>query len=154
MDVTFDCPNCKQQLAADKALAGTQIECPTCGGAITIPSVSFHVINPIAASAAAREEKHFVVPLREGPSDVLIQRPTQTEEAPAAEGPKRLRVKTIRRIDCVEVGHDRFDQKVTEFLGKVGEENIVNISTISYTHIDIGSQKLLTDFGVLIVYKG
>jgi hypothetical protein len=43
---------------------------------------------------------------------------------------------------------------VTNFLGKVGQENIISINTINYTHLDIGTQKLMTEFGVLIVYKG
>jgi hypothetical protein len=51
------------------------------------------------------------------------------------------------------VGHDRFDEMVSKFLDKIGDENLVSISTVSYTYIDIGSQKLLTDFGVLILYR-
>jgi len=42
---------------------------------------------------------------------------------------------------------------VSNFLGKIGEHNIISITTISYSHIDIGSQKLLQDYGVMIVYK-
>jgi hypothetical protein len=57
-------------------------------------------------------------------------------------------------VDCVEVGHDRFDEVVTNFLGKIGETNIVSITTISYSHVDISSQKLLNDYGVMIIYKG
>lgn len=157
MDITFPCPNCNQELEADGSLAGTSIQCPACGNVLTIPTPDYHnvkVLNPIASSAAAREEKHFVVPVHEGPTEVLIAQPTHEEEAVAKTGPKQLRVKTIRRIDCVEVGHDRFDEMVTQFLNKVGEENVTNISTIAYTHIDIGSQKLLTDYGVLVTYKG
>jgi hypothetical protein len=60
----------------------------------------------------------------------------------------------VRRIDCVEVGHDRFDEVVTDFLAKVGEDNIISVNTLSYTYVDIGSQKLLTDYGVLVVYRG
>ena len=64
-----------------------------------------------------------------------------------------MRVKCIRHVDCVEVGHDRFDEMVSQFLGKIGEQNLVSITTIAYSHIDISSQKLLTDYGVMIVYK-
>ena len=56
MDVTFVCPSCRQELEADAALAGTQINCPSCGHTITIPEVdptTVKVINPIASSAAA-----------------------------------------------------------------------------------------------------
>jgi len=111
-------------------------------------------MNPIASSAAAREEKHFSVPVHDTPTELLIQKPPPPLEVAAKESEKTLRVKTIKRTECVEVGHDNFDKVVSEFLAKVGHENIVSINTLAYTHLDIGSQKLMTDFGVLIVYKG
>ena len=157
MDVMFVCPNCKQELEADASLAGSTIQCPACNAGITIPQADAQNIrthNPIASSAAAREEKHFSVPVRDAPTEVLIQKPPPPLEAAVKDSEKQLRVKTIRRTDCVEVGHDNFDKVVSEFLGKIGHENIVSINTISYTHLDIGTQKLLTDFGVMIVYKG
>ena len=157
MDVTFPCTNCHQELEADAALAGTQIQCPTCGTTLKIPEpdvTNVKVLNPIAASAAAREEKHFTVPVRDGPTEILIKKPTEVADVVPRDGRLHTRVRTIRRIDCVEVGHDRFDEVVTQFIDKVGQDNIVTISTLSYTHIDIGSQKLLTDYGVLIVYRG
>jgi DNA-directed RNA polymerase subunit M/transcription elongation factor TFIIS len=157
MDITFPCPNCNQQLEADAALTGTSIQCPSCGSTIQIPALSvtnIHILNPISSSAAAREEHHFSVPVHDGPTEVLVRQPVVVEEVVPAGVERKLRTKTIRRIDCVEVGHDRFDEIVSAFLTKVGQENIINVSTISYTHIDIGSQKILTDFGVLIVYKG
>jgi hypothetical protein len=156
MDVTFPCTSCNQILEADAALADTQIQCPTCGVTLTIPHPDLHnvkVLNPIATSAAAREEKHFTVPVREGPSEILVAKPKARLPDVPDDGRRHLRVKSIRRIDCVEVGHDRFDEVVTEFLEKVGEENLVSVTPITYTYIDIGSQKLLTDFGILILYK-
>lgn len=155
MDVSFICPNCKQELEADTSLSGTEIQCPSCNKTMTIPEADVQnvkVMNPIASSAAAREEKHFTVPLHEGPSEVLIKQPTKKEEIPA-DGKRHLRTKTIRRIDCVEVGHDRFDEVISQFLDKIGDENLVSVNTVTYTYIDIGSQKLLTDFGVLILYR-
>ncbi len=142
----------------DSSEAGREIECPSCGEMIVIPEAKpenqpREIINPIKSSAAAKEELHFKVPMHDKPGEKLIAKPLKPLEAAAKEGIK-LRVKTIRRIDCMEVGHDRFDDVVTSFLEKVGESNIVSINTLSYTTIDIGSQKLLTDFGVLIVYKG
>jgi hypothetical protein len=156
MDVTFPCTSCHQVLEADSSLAGTEIECPTCGKGLVIPApdpTNVKVVNPIAASAAAKEEKHFKVPSHEGPSEVLIKKPTKVQDIVPEDGKMHLRTKTIRRIDCVEVGHDRFEEIVTKFLDKVGEGNVVSVSTVSYTHIDIGSQKLLTDFGVLILFR-
>ena len=67
---------------------------------------------------------------------------------------KRIRTHTIRHATCIESGHDRFDEKVTEFLNEIGEVNLIGVHTINYTFLDIGSQKMLTDFGVLIVYRG
>ena len=49
---------------------------------------------------------------------------------------------------------DKFDEVVSAFLVKIGEANIISITTLTYTHLDIGSQKLMTDFGVMIVYRG
>jgi len=157
MDVVFTCPNCRQELAADSTLSGTEIQCPACNVSITIPAVdpaNVRAHNPIASSAAAKEEKHFVVPVHDSPSEVLIKKAARPLEVAAKDEDKRIRVKTIKRTECIEVGHDRYDEVVTEFLGKVGPENIISINTINYTHLDIGSQKLMTDYGVMVVYKG
>ena len=157
MDVTFICPSCRQELEADAALAGTQIQCPSCAHRITIPEAdpaTVKALNPIATSAAAREEKHFSVPVHDAPTEVLIQKPPPPLEVAAKDTEKKMRVKTIRRTDCMELGHDNFDKFVSEFLAKIGQENIISINTFAYTHLDIGSQKLMTDFGIMIVYKG
>ena len=72
----------------------------------------------------------------------------------ASHGKKHLRIRVIRHTDCIEVGHDRYEEIVSDFLRKVGEPNIVSINSINYTHIDMGSRQLMTEFGVMIVYKG
>ena len=94
------------------------------------------------------------MPVTSGPSAVLIKKSAPPLEVVATGGPKQLHIKTIRHIDCKEVGHDNFDKVVTEALGKIGEEAIVSINTINYSYMEMGTQKLLNDFGVLIVYKG
>jgi DNA-directed RNA polymerase subunit RPC12/RpoP len=166
MDIVFNCPECQQELAVDSSGAGTEIECPTCGGKITVPQaplpnaaapappVAEQAASPIAASAAAKVEMHLKVPVRDKPGESLIEKPPPPLEAAAKESDKKIRTKTIRRADCVEVGHDHFDEAVSSFLGKIGESNIISINPINYTIIDIGSQKLLTDYGVFIVYRG
>jgi DNA-directed RNA polymerase subunit RPC12/RpoP len=76
MDVAFICPNCKQELEADASLAGTTIQCPSCNHALTIPEPDVQnvkIMNPIASSAAAREENTSVCPVHEGPSEILIK---------------------------------------------------------------------------------
>jgi hypothetical protein len=52
------------------------------------------------------------------------------------------------------VGHDRFDEFVSEFLQKVGESHIISVTPLTYTHLDIGSQKLMSEYAVMIVYRG
>ncbi len=167
MDIIFNCPKCEQELAVDAAGAGSEITCPSCSEKIVIPSASrasstlvptsideVHPVNPIASSAAAKVEKHLKVPVHDKPTESLIAKPAKPLEAAAKETDKQIRVKTIRHSDCIEVGHDRFDEVVTEFLQKIGETNIVSITPLDYTRIDVGSQKLLTDYAVMVVYRG
>ena len=170
MDVIFNCPKCDQELAVDSSGAGSEIECPSCHETIVIPEpeavphpadgdrpssrLEVHPVNPIASSAAAKIEMHLKVPDHKMPAERLIEKPLPPLEVAARETDKKIRVKTIKHTDCVEVGHDRFDEIVSAFLVKVGEVNIISINPINYSHLDIGTQKLLTDFGVLIIYKG
>ncbi len=173
MDVIFNCPKCEQELAVDSTGSGSEIECPSCGEAIVIPEptvvprpgvavpndgpagarVEAHPVNPIASSAAARVEMHLRVPSNKA-AESLIAKPLPPMEVAAKDVEKKIRTKTIRHTDCIEVGHDKFDEIITTFLGKIGEANIISINTLNYTFLDIGTQKLLTDFGVLIVYRG
>jgi DNA-directed RNA polymerase subunit RPC12/RpoP len=172
MDVIFNCPKCEQELAVDSTGAGTEINCPSCGEAIIIPKpesviprpgadvvpggghLEVHPVNAIASSAAAKVEMHLRVPVRNTPTESLIEKPLVPLEAAAKTTDKKIRVKTIKHTDCIEVGHDKFDEVVSNFLIKVGEANVISITTLTYTHLDIGTQKLLTDFGVMIVYRG
>ncbi len=171
MDVIFNCPKCEQELTVDSIGAGTQIPCPTCGESIEIPEpetilprpgvanevpaarVEPHTVNPISSSAAAKVEMHLRVPSHTSTESLIAKAPPPLEVA-VVETEKKLRTKTIRHSDCIEVGHDKFDEIFTKFLSKVGEANIVSINPVTYTFLDIGSQKLLTDFGVLVVYRG
>lgn len=171
MDVIFNCPKCEQELAVDSSGAGSEIECPSCGETIVIPEpqsvaprggipteaptarVEAHPVNPISSSAAARVEMHLKV-RSDKTTESLIAKPLAPLEVAAKETDKKTRVKTIRHTDCIEVGHDRFDEIVSNFLTKVGESNVISITPLTYTHLDIGSQKLMTEFGVLIVYRG
>jgi len=169
MDVIFNCPKCEQELAVDSTGAGSEINCPACGQLITIPEpetvvpapegetggvkVQAHTINAIASSAAAKVEMHLKVPTNKH-SEMLIAKPLTPLDVAAKESDRKIRVKTIKHTDCIEVGHDKFDEVVSNFLVKVGEANIVSLTPLTYTHLDIGTQKLMTDFGVLIVYRG
>jgi DNA-directed RNA polymerase subunit RPC12/RpoP len=157
MDLNFQCPNCQQDLTVDASGAGSEIECPSCNSRIVIPQPvkgEAHVINAMASSAAAKEEKHFTVPQRDIPTENLIGKPLVPLDVAAKTTDKQLRVKTIRRSDCVEVGKDHFDEIVSQFLGRVGEAAIVTITPITYSHMDLASREWIADFGVVIVYRG
>lgn len=171
MDIIFNCPECEQELAVDGSGAGSEIQCPSCGGTIVIPepaappmgaaptptaaSGAHQPVNAIASSAAAKVEMHLKVPInKDKPTVSLIGKPLVPLEVAAKESDKKTRVKTIRHTDCVEVGHDRFDEFVSSFLNKVGEANIISITPLTYTNLDIGSQKLMTEYAVFIVYRG
>jgi hypothetical protein len=118
------------------------------------PRVEPHTINPIATSAAAKIEMHLRVPSNKEHTESLIAKPLTPLEVTAKETDRKIRVKTIRHTDCIEVGHDKYDEVLTNFLVKVGEANIISITGINYTHLDIGTQKLMTEFGVTIIYRG
>lgn len=167
MDITFKCPNCEQELEVDASGAGSDIECPACSKTITVPipepveaaaggatGVATEMWNKPPAAPPPKEEKHFAVPVHDHAPEALIQKPTARPLVVAKEGDKTLRIKTIKRTDCQEVGKDHFDEKVSEFLEKVGHTNIVSINTINYSYVDISSRQLLTDYGVLVVFKG
>src|ERR1043166_7398509 len=154
MDIIFNCPKCEQELAVDSSGAGSEITCPSCGEKIVIPHAAApagysgppaspdaaHPINPIASSAAAKIELHLKVPVRNKPSESLIGKPLVPLDVAAKESDKIMRVHTIRHTDCIEVGRDKFDEVVTNFLTKVGEPNVISISPLTYTHLDIGTQ--------------
>ena len=177
MDIIFNCPKCQQELEVDSQGAGSEITCPSCGETLTIPQAGadgsrmsgaaesrhglptfpVHSSNPshtMTTSAAAKIEKHLKVPLHNTPAESLIQKPLKPLEVAAKETDKKIRVRAIRHSDCIEVGHDRFEEIVAQFLDKVGETNIVNMSVFNYTHMDIGSQRLMTEYGLMIIYRG
>jgi len=104
-------------------------------------------------SAAAKVEMHLKVPVRDKPGESLVKKAVpQVVAARAAD--KRIRIRTIRHAACIEAGHDKFDEKVTEFLNDVGEANVISVHVINYEHFDVGLQKILVDFGALVVYRG
>ena len=160
MDITFKCPNCDQELEVDSAGAGSSIECPACGRSITVP-VSEHENGevvaqaaPVAASAAAKVEKHFSVPAHSGPTEALIQKPNRPLEIAAKDSDKKVRIKTFKHTDCHEVGKDRFDEVVSMFLDKVGWDNVISVTPVSYSYLQLDTRANISDYGVLIVYRG
>ena len=156
MDITFACSHCHQQLEVDSSASGTNITCPACNKHITVPVAditNIHHVNPMASSAASKEEKHFSVPVHDTPTEVLVKKTLPTLEI-AKDGQRTMRVRCIKRTECVEVGKDLFEEVVSKFLAKIGEEHVISISAINYSHIDMGTRQILTDFGVMIVFRG
>lgn len=174
MDVIFNCPSCDQELQVDAAAAGSEIPCPTCNATLIIPSpeeaksvADSQPLPPppakdappqhsgaMASSAAAKIAVHFTVPQHDKPAETLIKKANKPLEVAAKDTEKRIRVKTIRHTDCMEVGHDRYDEVVSEFLQRIGRDNIISISPINYTHMDLGTRQLMTEYGVSVVYVG
>ncbi len=161
MDLTFKCPYCDQELEVDASGAGSEIECPACSKTIVVPMPEHAVVRATDGSASSappappKEEKHFSVPVHEHAAEALIQKPNRRPlEVVAKEGDKTLRIRTFKRTDCQEVGKDHFDETVSAFLEKVGQANIVSVSPINYSFMELGTRHILTDYGVMIVFKG
>ena len=168
MEIIFNCPNCSQELSVDDAGAGSEIPCPTCGETITIPdkaakaapasSEAIHAPSlapsAMASSAAAKVEFHLKVPVRTTPGESLIKKAAVPLEAVAKGADKQIRVRTMRHDKCVDAGHDKFDEMVSKVLADIGEHNIIGIHTINYEHFDVQTQKVMTDYGLVVMYRG
>lgn len=161
MDIVFKCTHCDQELSVEDAAAGVEIQCPSCGNTLNVPAapppLTHQSLNPMASSAAARaEQPHFKVPTYDKPPTpaATIEKPLTPLEAAAKQSDKQIRVKTLRHSDHIEVGKDLFDEHVSVILQKIGETNIISISPIAYTHLDLATRQWVTDYGVLVVYRG
>lgn len=159
MDIVFKCTHCDQELSVDSSAAGVEIECPSCSNKLVVPhsEVRAEILNPMATSAAARaEQPHFKVPTydKTPAAEPKIEKPLATLEVSAKQTDKQIRVKTIRHSDHIEVGKDLFDDHVSQILQKIGETNIISITPIAYTHMDLATRAWVTDYGVLVVYRG
>ena len=167
MEIVFNCPHCNQELSVDSEGSGTQIPCPTCGESITIPpsgKVTTGSLpekhlpelapSPINSSAAAKVEMHLKVPVRDTPTESLIKKAPLPLEAIAKGADRQIRVRTIRHDKCIEAGHDKFDEIVTRVLADIGEHNIITTHIINFEHFDVQTQKVMTDYGLVVMYRG
>jgi hypothetical protein len=164
MDITFSCPGCGVSLEVESEASGQQFDCPSCSRPVTVPAA------PPAGAASAgsqssprpptgpapvlKADKRYAVPVTQKPVESLIQKPNKSLEAVAKGQKPGLRVKTIRHSDCKEVGKDKFDDVVSDFFNDIGDANVVSITPINYSCVDVATQKLITDFGVMVVYRG
>ena len=163
MDIIFKCPHCDQELEVDAGGVGSTLQCPSCSNTITVPAPESGNATPPTAPAPtpapapaprAHEEKHFSVPSHEAPSEVLITKANRPSEVATKDSDKKMRIRTFKRTDCQEVGRDKFDERVSEFLDQVGQANIISINSINYSTIDLATHAQLQDYGVLIVFRG
>lgn len=153
MDIVFNCPHCGLSLEVDQDAAGQQFDCPTCQKSVTVP-IKTALTGTAGSTPSPRDEKRMAVPLSQKPIESLIQKPNKSLELAAKESKPGMRVKTIRHSDCKEVGKDKFDEVVSDFLNKIGDQALVSITPINYSYLDLGTQKLLADFGVMVIYRG
>jgi hypothetical protein len=159
MDIVFNCPHCGLSLEVDQDAAGQQFDCPTCQKPVTVPTAAAVPLKtaPVGTAvlpASPRDEKRMAVPASQKPVGSLIQKPNKSLELAAKESKPGMRVKTLRHSDFKEFGKDKFDEVVSDFLNKIGDQAIVSITPIQCSYLDTGTQKLLPDFGVLVIYRG
>ena len=158
MDLSFTCPNCKQELVAESKGAGSEIECPSCSNMLTIPDAIPQNVLPHSSSesdATPKDEKHWSVPQHDGPVEsLIIEEALPSLEVSAKDTEKKIRVKTIRHSDCVEVGHDKFDEIAGDILEKIGHENTLHVHPFNYDHLDLATRQMVSDYGLMIIYRG
>jgi L-lactate utilization protein LutC len=75
------------------------------------------------------------------------------DEAEESSMATQVRVKSFKRTEYIEIGKDMFDQAVSEALSQIGAENIISVLPLNYEHIDIATEKIVTDYGIIVVYK-
>ena len=157
-DLNFNCPLCGQNLTTDESLSGSEIECPSCNKPIQIPAAGDENVLKVESEPPAEpvtqepEPKKLAVPVNKGSTELLLKKEsTKKEEEISGDG--KIRVKTIKRGDCIELGLDKFDEIVNQFLEKFTREQIISVQSVNYAHFDPTTQKYLDDYGALIVYE-
>ena len=155
-DLTFNCPQCGQNLTTDESLSGSEIECPSCSKPIEIPSAVDENVDrteaePAPPITAEPEPKKLAVAVHGGGEELLKKSSSHKEKEISGDG--RICVKTIKRGDCIELGLDKFDEEVNKFIEKFSREQIISVHSLNYSHFDPGTQKYLPDYAALIVYE-
>ncbi len=150
MELNFNCPQCHQELTADEAMLGVEIECPSCGEAILIEG------EP-AAEHAGYEEHYDPGTLEGAPSEprAPIAIPTSAASSDMIKKPKAKRLEVAakeemkvlcRTILYSSVGKDaaKYDEAVAQAMLEIGRPHIVS------THpVNPGEG----DFGLTIIYE-
>ena len=94
------------------------------------------------------------VPVHDKPAESLIGKPK-----PPLEGCKRARANGCASAPSAAPRASKtamtiLTTKFPTFLQEVRETNLISIHTIGYEQFDVGVQKIMTDYGVLIIYRG
>ena len=157
-DLNFNCPQCGQNLTTDESLSGSEIECPSCSKPIEIPSAGDENVDrteaePAPPVTAESEPKKLAVAVHEGGEELLKKSSAHKEKEKEISGDGKICVKTIKRGDCIELGQDKFDEEVNNFIGKFSREQIISVHSLNYSHFDPTTQKYLPDYAALIVYE-
>ncbi len=145
-------------------MVGTQVGCPSCGEVITVPELAAATeaaaaqveqapAAPAPAPAPGRRDRPVSMPLRSVVA--RIEKPNAPLDIAAARASaKKLKFKTYRHADYVKDGQDRFDEVLTQLVEFAGQEGIVAMHPIHYTLPGKDGGPPMTDYGVIVVYKG
>ena len=108
--------------------------------------------EPTAPTVATEPEpKKLAVP-EHGDGEILLKKESSKKEEEIT-GDGKICVKTIKRGDCIELGQDKFDETINNFLEKFSREQIISLHPLNYSHFDPTTQKYLPDYAALIVYE-
>ena len=147
MDFNFNCPFCNLALTIDESGAGSEIACPGCKEVLIIPAP-----GDAGGVAAPEHSGGVALPLPNRGVEAKIMKPNKPLDV-AAKAFKKIRLKTFRRVECMKDGKDQFDETVSEFLQKTGDENVVSVHPVQYSHTPKDATSSQTDFGVVILYR-
>ncbi len=141
-------------------MVGTQVGCPSCGDVITVPGPA-DAPEPAAAEteaaptpAPARRDRQLSMPTRPVAVPRIEKSNAPLAIAAARESAKKLQFKTYRHADYVKDGKDRFDEVLTQLVEFAGQDGIVAMHPIHYTLPGKDGGPPITDYGVVVIFKG
>jgi len=107
-----------------------------------------------AATLATEQETAVAEPAPTGTPGNIVHGFGSTSDGPMtleeeARSGSTMTIKTIRHSDCMDGDKDIFDETVTNFLRKQGDDNIISVNPIQFSD----DAKKPNDYGVLIFFK-
>jgi internalin A len=124
MDIVFNCSNCDQELAVDQSGSGTQIDCPSCGEHITIPSSK--------DTGGMREQDRVLSP------EMALSIATKSIQDALVNGDNNLNLSNLHLLE------------LPELIGKLKNLRTLNLSRNALSHLpeDIYRQDKLRNLGL------